>query len=72
MAIDCGHSRDIVYAVLLEPQHRIPLHVRRVLKSRKNALKPLTDARPKMKNRAENRAALKELKLREIGLVHNY
>ena len=30
MAIDSGHSRDIVYGVLLEPQHRIPLHVRRV------------------------------------------
>ena len=42
-----------------------------MLKARKNAIKPLTDARPKMENRAENKVALKELKLREIGLVQN-
>ena len=35
-----------------------------MLKARKNALKPLIDARPKIENRAENRVAVKEVKLR--------
>ena len=42
--------------------------IEKLLKARKNALKPLASLRSEM----ENRAMLKQLKFRVIGLVQNY